>query len=168
MSTAIFIPVSEYLASSYRPDREYVDGALLERNAGEWDHSRLQALLLKALLPYEETAGLLVAPELRVQVRASRFRVPDLCVLAGKPDGQILTRPPLLAIEVLSPEDSLNSMQARIDDYVDFGIANIWIFDPRNKKAYWADAAGVHESADRLRTHDAAVSLELNPLWAAM
>ena len=33
---------NEYLATSYRPDREYVDGAVVERNLGEHDHSRLQ------------------------------------------------------------------------------------------------------------------------------
>jgi hypothetical protein len=53
MSSAILVSVSEYLANSYRPDRDYVDGQLLERNVGEWDHSRPQALLLKQLLPYE-------------------------------------------------------------------------------------------------------------------
>ena len=36
-------PLSEYLATSYRPDREYVDGEVKERNVGEYDHSRPQA-----------------------------------------------------------------------------------------------------------------------------
>jgi hypothetical protein len=36
------IQVSEYLDTGYRPDCEYVDGELLERNVGEWDHGRLQ------------------------------------------------------------------------------------------------------------------------------
>jgi hypothetical protein len=31
------LTLSEYLAASYRPDREYLDGELLERNVGEWD-----------------------------------------------------------------------------------------------------------------------------------
>jgi hypothetical protein len=33
MASAIQTPVSEYLQTSYRPDREYVDGELRERNA---------------------------------------------------------------------------------------------------------------------------------------
>ena len=65
-STLVSVP--EYLGTTYRPDREYVDGQVLERNMGEWDHSRLQALLFKHLLPYEETHGLIVVPEQRVQV----------------------------------------------------------------------------------------------------
>jgi hypothetical protein len=45
VATATTIPLSEYLETVYRPDGEYVDGALLERNVGEFDHARLQTLL---------------------------------------------------------------------------------------------------------------------------
>ena len=164
-STLVSVP--EYLGTTYRPDREYVDGQVLERNMGEWDHSRLHALLFKHLLPYEETHGLIVVPEQRVQVRPSRFRVPDLCVVRGNPGEQILTQPPLLVIEVLSPEDSLSAMQERIYDYLAFGIDNVWIFDPRRKKAYWADSAGVHEAKSGiLVAQSSPVSIELQALWA--
>jgi len=142
------VSLGEYLATTYRPDRDYVDGELVERNVGEWDHSRLQALLLKQLLPYEDTLGFLAAPEQRVQVKASRFRVPDVCAVRGNPGEQILTRPPLLCVEILSPDDSMSSMQERIDDYVAFGTENVWILDLRRKRAYWADMVGVHEVTD--------------------
>ena len=45
MSTITLAPLSEYLETSYRPDCDYLEGELLERNGGEWDHSRLQGLL---------------------------------------------------------------------------------------------------------------------------
>ena len=45
MASAIQIPVSEYLDTTYRPDREYVDGELRERNVGKWEHARMQWLL---------------------------------------------------------------------------------------------------------------------------
>jgi hypothetical protein len=35
MSAAIAISVTEYLNASYRPDCDYVDGELVERNVGE-------------------------------------------------------------------------------------------------------------------------------------
>ena len=75
--------VSEYLATSYRPGREFLDGKLLERNAGEWDHSRLQMLLSRYLSNREKQWGIIVVPEQRVQVKATRFRVPDITVIAG-------------------------------------------------------------------------------------
>ena len=45
LTTTTLVPVDEYLATSYEPDREYVDGQLLERNVGEHDHSLLQTIL---------------------------------------------------------------------------------------------------------------------------
>ena len=53
MATITVIPLREYLDSSYRPDRQYIDGELRERAVGESDHSRLQALLIGYLLNRE-------------------------------------------------------------------------------------------------------------------
>ncbi len=83
VSTTIVVPLNEYLATSYRPDCEYLDGELLERNVGEWDHSRLQMLLSPYLSNREKQWGIIVVPEQRVQVKATRFRVPDISVLVS-------------------------------------------------------------------------------------
>lgn len=45
MATFPGVPVEEYLRTSYDPDREYVDGRLVERHVGEYSHSRLQTLI---------------------------------------------------------------------------------------------------------------------------
>ena len=42
---ATLISVEEYLATSYRPDCDYVDGRIEERNLGEYDHSSLQTAI---------------------------------------------------------------------------------------------------------------------------
>ena len=52
MQAATLISVTEYLATSYRPDVDYLDGQLVERNVGEFDHSRLQALLFDDYLAF--------------------------------------------------------------------------------------------------------------------
>ncbi len=36
--------VEKYLRTIYRPDCDYIDGEVLERNVGEIDHSRLQMM----------------------------------------------------------------------------------------------------------------------------
>ena len=41
MATGSLVSIHEYLNTSYRPDCDYVDGAVLERNVGEYDHGRL-------------------------------------------------------------------------------------------------------------------------------
>ena len=96
MSTVTLVPLSEYLETSYRPDCDYLDGELLERNVGEWDHSRLQMLLSDFLLNREKQWGILVVTGQRVQVKARRFRVPDILVLTGPPTGPIIKEPPFL------------------------------------------------------------------------
>jgi len=100
---ATLISVEEYLATSYRPDCDFVDGHLEERNVGEWDHSSLQAAVAAFFFVRRKKWGISVATELRVQVRPNRYRIPDICVVVGEPGEQILTRPPLLCIEILSP-----------------------------------------------------------------
>src|SRR6266513_5057572 len=83
MQSGTLVSVEEYLNTSYSPDCEYVEGKILERNLGEFDHSRLQTLLTGYLLNREKEWGILAVTEQRVQVKRDRFRVPDICVLAG-------------------------------------------------------------------------------------
>jgi hypothetical protein len=45
MSSATLVSVQEYLAASFDPDRDYVDGELEERNFGERPHSYTQMSL---------------------------------------------------------------------------------------------------------------------------
>ena len=54
MATAtLSIPVEEYLQSSYDPDRDFIDGEILERDMGEWSHGRLQLKLAARLMANE-------------------------------------------------------------------------------------------------------------------
>jgi len=44
MATKPLVPVEEYLRTSFDgPDREYLDGEIVERNVGENQHSEVQA-----------------------------------------------------------------------------------------------------------------------------
>ncbi|HXR98395.1 MAG TPA: Uma2 family endonuclease [Terriglobales bacterium] len=101
--------VEEYLRSVYRPDREFVDGEIQERKLGEWEHAEVQSALVGWFRAHRIDWEIRVFPELRVQVAPTRFRVPDVCVLNQKaPREKILTRPPLVCIEILSPKDRLS------------------------------------------------------------
>lgn len=59
MSSIVTVPLSEYLDGAYRPDREYIDGELLERNVGELDHSRFQMLLSRYLSKSGKAMGII-------------------------------------------------------------------------------------------------------------
>lgn len=45
MASAILVPVSEYLNTTYRPDCDYLDGELKKRDVGEQPHASVQILL---------------------------------------------------------------------------------------------------------------------------
>lgn len=143
------VTLGEYLDTSYRPDCEYLDGQLLERNVGEWDHSRSQGLLSGYLCNREKLWGILVAIAPRVQVSPARVRVPDIVVLAGvAPSGPVLREPPFLCIEILSPCDRIAEMQERIDDYLNFGVRYVWLIHPGTHRAYIYTNEGVREAKD--------------------
>src|SRR5215472_7511107 len=96
MAASSFVTIHEYLNTSYRPDCEYVDGHVLERNLGEYDHARLQGAVFAYYFARRKQWGIAVVPEQRVQVAADRFRVPDVCgVPAAPPPEQIFRTPPL-------------------------------------------------------------------------
>jgi hypothetical protein len=75
------LSVEEYLATSYRLDCDYVDGEVLERNWGEKDHAILQGALTFLFHTHRDEWKVDVFPELRVQVKATRFRIPDVTVV---------------------------------------------------------------------------------------
>jgi Uma2 family endonuclease len=165
MATGTLISVSDYLTTSYSPDCDYVDGLVVERNMGEKDHSRLQGLLVGYLVSRRKEWGIHVFPEQRMQVKPTRFRVPDICVVAGvEPEEQIMTTPPLVCIEILSRDDRMSEMQERIDDYLAFGVRHVWVIDPRSRKAYDFTLGGMHEVKE-LRTEEPEISIPLQALF---
>lgn len=133
MATGTCISVEEYLKTVYRPDCDYVDGVVEERNLGELDHGLVQTRLSYFFLSRYKQTGLLPITELRMRVRENKYRVPDVVITRGKPDEQILTKPPLLCIEILSPEDRLSRLNGRVQDYLEFGVPVIWVIDPAEK-----------------------------------
>ena len=140
MSVQELISLEEYLTTSYRPDMEYVDGVLEERFLGDWAHSSVQANLIFGLsIKYPQIHAL---PSLRSKMTATRFRVPDVCVLQTIPRTKYLEEAAFLAIEVLSPDDRMSKTMEKLQDYSGKGVRNIWVIDPRRRSiAVYSDGA---------------------------
>ena len=124
--------MEDYLNTSYDPDVEYVDGALLERNVGDWPHSLIQSNILFALRT--KYPHLKPVPSLRAQTTPTRFRLPDVTVLREAPEGRYLTGVALIAIEILSEADPLSAIMEKLQEYDERGIPNIWVIDPRRRQ----------------------------------
>ena len=138
------ISVEEYLSTVYEHDCEYVDGVIVERDLGEFEHAFLQAILIGIFLKNREEWRILPLPEQRVQTQRDHFRVPDVTILrVGAPREQIITHPPLLVIEIQSPEDTLRRTVAKAAEYLAFGIEHVWVIDPAARVAYRGTADGL-------------------------
>src|SRR3954451_7074073 len=101
MSTATGISLEEYLHTDYEPDVDYVDGVLEDRNVGKRDHSYFQGELIVLLHAQCRRLRARLFPEQRLQISASRCRVPDICIVLGKcPEEDVFITPPFLCIEI--------------------------------------------------------------------
>ena len=167
MQSGTLVSVDEYLHTSYSPDCEYLEGKILERNLGEQEHARLQTRLGAYLLNHEKGWGIRAIVEQRVQVKEHRFRVPDVCVIfADAPKESIITHPPLLCVEVLSPEDRMSEILERVSDYVAFGVRFVWVLDPGTRRAHIYSSDGVHEmKGGKLWTSDPEILVPLAELF---
>lgn len=158
-----FVPVEEYLSTTYNPDMDYVDGKLEERNMGEKEHGKLQfrmVVLLKRL-------GLEAFLETRLRVSSTRYRIPDICAYEQEPDEPIFTSPPILCVEILSPEDRMSRIMKVIQDYLLMGVPDVWVLDPLERRAYTA-SIGVefHEVSDHVESSRGRLKITLNDIFS--
>jgi Uma2 family endonuclease len=162
--------VREYLRTTWSPDREFVDGRIEERNLGEKEHSLLQRYFTFLFMLKRTEWGVEVFPELRTQTQAKRFRVPDVLVMrSGDKFERYVTSPPLIAIEILSPEDTLHAMREKAAEYRLFGVQNIWIIDPEPRIAYLASEAGLEEvRSGELSVPGTPICVSLSELFAEL
>jgi Uma2 family endonuclease len=166
MTAATQVSVDEYLRTSYRPDCDYVDGELRERNMGEYDHSRPQAQLVIFFGAREKQWRVRVVPEQRVQVNPRLFRIPDVCVvLADSPVEAIFRNPPLICIEILSKDDTFNSLTERLDDYLAMGVPNVWVIEPHTRRGYTYSAGFLEAKDGVLRVPDSEIAVPLASIF---
>src|SRR5438045_2116432 len=129
MSVETLISLDEYLSTSYDPDVEYVDGVLVERNVGDWLHSLIQSNIIFELR--RKYPGIYVVPEFRSQTRATRYRLPDICVLLEAPKTKYLLDAAFVVVEILSEGDVMSVVIEKLKEYDRKGVPNIWLIDPR-------------------------------------
>lgn len=165
MAAALHISLTEYFATSYRPDREYVDGEIRERNVGKWEHARVQALLAAWFGAREKEWRIIGSLGQRIRVSGNRVRVPDLVVLAAGPQPDVLTDSPLLVIEILSPDDTYSDTQERARDYREMGVGTVWIIDSKTRSGRVCSGAEWVESA-RLEVKGTSLYVDLPQIFS--
>jgi len=165
MATQVRISLQEYLETPYRPDREYVDGELRERNVGKWEHARLQFLLGSWFADHESQWRVMGSTAQRTRVASSRVRVPDLVVVEAGPQPDVIERAPVLIVEILSPDDTWSDMEERVGDYRTMGVQAIWAIDPKTRSGRMC-IGDDWRSARRLEVPGTPIFVELDELFS--
>jgi len=162
--------VEEYLHTSWSPDRELVDGRVEERNLGEKEHSILQGYLTYLFISKRAQWKVEVFPELRTQTKAANFRVPDVLIVRAEDKFErYITSPPLIAIEILSPEDTLTAMRRKSEEYRQFGVKNIWVIDPEKRSAYRYAGSDLEEvRSGELAVEGTSIRIKLSEVFAEL
>ena len=152
--------IEEYLDTSYPDgDREFVDGAVVERNVGERPHSLVQVNTIAQICAH--SPHLFVWPSQRVLTHGKRrARVPDVCVTTADPKIDVFQAPPLIVIEILSKRDEPVDVLEKVAEYHAFGVPHIWVIDPRRKKAFQHDSGFPEEVGIAFRAEGVELPLD--------
>ena len=130
MGAKTLVSESEYLGTAFEsPEPEFVDGEIIQRAMPDTFHSEAVDALTVILIR-QAPMTLYRRPELRIQVAPGRYRVVDLAVFDRRPVQRVPELTPLIAIEVLSPDDSHAELMRKFADYASLGIPHIWLVDP--------------------------------------
>ena len=162
--------MEEYLASSYEPDLEFVDGVLEEKNMGEREHSLLQMEIGAWFINHRDLWGVQVMSEFRTRTAAARVRLPDVCVVRRDgPKERVGVTAPLIVIEILSPEDRLVRVMRRLDEFVAMGVEHVWVLDPSDRSAATYSALGLKPvSGTRLEVAGTEIYLDLEKVFTVL
>ena len=111
---------------------ELVDGRLDVSPAPASFHTLVTGRLTAHLSNCAPT-GLMImdGPGITLNAQRTRHRIPDVAVIRNE-DFQMpyTTRPPLLAVEVVSPESVLRDHHTKKHEYAAFGIPSYWLITP--------------------------------------
>ncbi len=124
-----------------KPALEYVDGVIRQKLSPRGQHSLLQSVLAELINRFARPRKLALAlTELRTTFRGSS-RVPDVSVyrwerIPRTPDGKIandFTEPPDIAIEIVSPRQSVTALVRRCLRLIDEGVHIVLLVDPADE-----------------------------------
>jgi len=117
---------------------ELVDGVLVEKPMGYFE-SRLGIVLGYYLEEFMEAKdlGFIIGADATIGLAPGLVRLPDVSFVSWKhfpnrelPPVQILREPPDLAVEILSPTNTVKEMARKRKDYFKAGTQLVWELDP--------------------------------------
>ena len=119
---------------------ELVDGEIVVSPAG-FQHAQIVARIVHILATFLEAnpVGQVCGDNLGIHFPNGNLRSPDVTfvrndkVPAGKAAEAFAEFIPDLAVEVLSPQDSLKEVGEKIGEFLDCGVPLVWLVDPARR-----------------------------------
>jgi Uma2 family endonuclease len=126
-----------------RPMPELVDGQLLEREVGQKSDA-IAATFLYFVLHYVREHGLGLVNGAQGSYQAfpddpAKVRIPDVSFTrkervpkSGPAEGHARVAPDLV-VEVTSPNDTVDQLESKVNDFLAAGVALIWVAYPESR-----------------------------------
>ena len=94
-------------------------------------------------------------PSFLVGANRDQSRKPDVAFVAGQMPTDleaILALVPTLAVEVISPNNTAEEMEAKVKEYLAAGTQLVWLTFPESRMviAFWADGGAVFKAGDTI------------------
>ena len=118
--------------SEYEP--EIVRGEVVERPMPDTTHAELQMELGFLFRPAKLSHGLWVGGDLRVRTSAGNLRLIDVAIYRTRPTVRLPENPPVVTVEILSPEDRFDDVFEKCEEYRAWGVENVWAVEPRRHR----------------------------------
>ena len=124
----------------------------MERSLPTYLHGKVKGLFFAAFLGQDSPCV-----ETRMKVRTGLYLIPDVAVFYPQEPEQVPETPPLVVIEVLSPDDRMTAVLEKLEEYRGWGVRHVWLVDPHARRMYAWDA-GLRE-VERLATAEVGVEI---------
>ncbi len=139
-----------------------------KRNVGDYEHARLQALISGWFGRNENQWNVQGVISQRTRTAQTTILIPDLALLPKGHQPRVIETAPILAVEILSPEDRYSDVSDKIRKYLDWGVKSVWIIDPETTMGQVWTAPYTCHTSDTLTVQDTPITLHLPALFASL
>ena len=145
MATKALLTAQQYLAARFERDPELVHGELVERPLPNFPHGNLQLEIGSRLRALSASHSVFTGVEVRVRIAEDLYRIPDIAMWEGAAPEKLPSAPPVLVVEVNSPDDRLYDLLQKFEEYRAWGVPNLWLVEPELKRFHIYDNGSLTE-----------------------
>lgn len=160
MAAKTFLTPQQYVTTPFEREPELVHGELVERPLANLIHGRTQQRLAVHL----DGVGY-CCTEVRMRLAEDLYRIPDVAVFEGTgPTESVPSSPPLLVVEISSPDDRLDAMLQKLEEYRAWGVGHIWLIEPELKRMHVHEQGSLH-AVERLELPQSGFAVRAEELF---